>query len=98
MINQRTDSHPLAPADATRLGPWTEDLRVFDGPEWGVTHAIHGGQYDDITVCVIGTQHMDGRIERKIVLGCPTDPVMAVDEARRLIAALIAAADAADEG
>lgn len=50
---------------------------------------------DAITVTVYGTQHRDGRIERKIAVGCPADPITP-GEARRLAAALIAAADAAD--
>jgi hypothetical protein len=37
---------------------------------------------------IIGTQHTDGRIERKIVFGCPIDPVITADEARRLTAPL----------
>jgi hypothetical protein len=50
---------------------------------------------DAITVTVYGTQHRDGRIERKIAVGCPPDPITPA-EARRLATALIAAADAAD--
>jgi hypothetical protein len=88
-----------APANATTIGPWTAGLRVFDGPEWAVTRATHAGHYDDdITVAIIGTQHTDGRIERKIVLGCSIATVITADEARKLIAALSAAVDAADEG
>jgi len=50
---------------------------------------------DAITVTVYGTQHRDGRIERKIAVGCPPDSITPA-EARRLATALIAAADAAD--
>ena len=50
---------------------------------------------DAITVTVCGTQHRDGRIERKIAIGCPPDPITPA-EARGLATALIAAADAAD--
>jgi hypothetical protein len=98
-IQTPADSDLEAPANATTVGPWTAGLRVFDGPEWAVTHATHAGHYnDDITVAIIGTQHTDGRIERKIVLGWPIDPVITADEARKLMAALSAAVDAADEG
>lgn len=48
-----------------------------------------------ITVTVYGTQRRDGRVERKIAIGCPADPITS-GEARRLAAELIAAADAAD--
>jgi hypothetical protein len=46
-----------------------------------------------VTVC--GAQHRDGRIERKIAVGCPADPLTPA-QARVLATALIAAADAAD--
>jgi hypothetical protein len=49
-------------------------------------------------VGIIGTQHIDGRIERKIVFGCPINPVIAADEPRRLIAPLMAAVVGDDEG
>ena len=45
---------------------------------------------------VYGTQHREGRIERKIAVGCSADPITS-EQARRLAMALIAAADAADE-
>jgi hypothetical protein len=48
-----------------------------------------------ITVTVHGTQHRDGRIARKIAVGCPADPITPA-EARGLATALMAAADAAD--
>jgi hypothetical protein len=50
---------------------------------------------DAITVTVCGAQHRDGRIERKIAVGCPADPLTPA-QARGLATALIAAADAAD--
>ena len=50
---------------------------------------------DAFTVTVYGTQHRDGRVERKIAVGCPADPITPA-EARGLATALIAAADAAD--
>jgi hypothetical protein len=50
---------------------------------------------DAITVTVCGAQHRDGRIERKIAIGCPADPITPA-EARGLATALIAAADAVD--
>jgi hypothetical protein len=75
------------PADATWIGAWEGDHRIFDGKEWTIEH--------DITATVYGTQHRDGRIERKIAVGCPPDPITPA-EARRLATALIAAADAAD--
>jgi hypothetical protein len=88
--------YPPAPADATTVGEWTHGLRVFDGPEWAVTHATHHGHYDEITVGIIGTQHADGHIQRKIVLDCLIDPVITADEACKLIAALSAAVAAAE--
>jgi uncharacterized protein HemX len=50
---------------------------------------------DAITVTVCGAQHRDGRVERKIAVGCPADPLTPA-QARVLAPALIAAADAAD--
>lgn len=50
---------------------------------------------DAITVTVCGTQHRDGRSERKIAVGCPADLITPA-EARGLATALIAAADAAE--
>jgi hypothetical protein len=45
---------------------------------------------------VYGTQYRDGRIKRKIAVGCSADPITS-EQARKLATALIAAADAADE-
>jgi hypothetical protein len=92
---QTPDIDLEAPANATTVGSWTARLRVFDGPEWTVTHATYAGDYDDITVRIIGTQYADGRIERKIVIDC-FHPVITADEARNLMAALGAAAAACE--
>ena len=76
------------PADATWIGAWDGDHRIFDGKEWTIAH--------DITATVYGTQHRDGRTRRMIALGCSADPITS-EQARKLATALIAAADAADE-
>jgi len=76
------------PADATWIGAWEGFHRIFDGKGWAIEH--------DITVTVYGTQHRDGRIKRKIAVGCSADPITS-EQARKLATALIAAADAADE-
>ena len=75
------------PADATWIGAWEGFHRIFDGKGWTIEH--------DITVTVYGTQHRDGRSERKIAVGCLADLITPA-EARGLATALIAAADAAD--
>jgi hypothetical protein len=86
------------PAGATWTGPRENGQRVFNGHEWAVAHTTYDGHYDEITVGIIGTQHADGRIQRRIVLDCLIDPVITADEARRLIAVLTAAVAPADNG
>jgi len=95
-LTQAGRPRPAANRDEPTAGEWTHGLRVFDGPEWAVTHATYHGHYDEITVSIIGTQHADGHIQRKIVLDCLIDPVITADEARKLIAALSAAVAAAE--
>ena len=76
------------PTDATWIGAWEGDHRIFDGEQWTIEH--------DISARVYGTQHRDGRIMRRISVGCSADPITS-EQARKLATALIAAADAADE-
>ena len=87
------------PADAVLIGPWEPDLRLrgFDGKEWVIEHNTHDGRHDDMVVTVVGAQHADGRIERRIAIGCLADPFITAAQARTLTTALAAAADAADE-
>jgi hypothetical protein len=88
------------PADAVLIGPWEPDLRLrgFDGKEWVIEHNTHDGRHDDIVVTIVGAQHADGRIERRIAIGCLADPFITAAEVRKLATALDAAADAADKG
>lgn len=89
------------PADATWISEWDTygdtAIRVFDVKEWTIDHADYSGERDDITVTIHGTQQADGRVGRAIFVACPADP-LAPGEVRELAAALIAAADAADQG
>lgn len=91
-----------APIGATCVDEWESigaAFRVFDGPQWRITHiANHGRCADigDIVVSVIGRQFADGRAEREIIIDGACTPVLTPAEARTLGRALIAAADAAD--
>lgn len=78
------------PEDATWVGPWEKGGRLFDGRSWAVDHTTHDGRPYPITVAVIGTQYDDGRIQRRIVVDVPTEPITAA-QGRELIAALSAA-------
>jgi hypothetical protein len=50
----------------------------------GYTAKIVAARCSESTfVGIIGTHHIDGRIERLIVFGCPIDPVITADEARQ---------------
>jgi hypothetical protein len=75
------------PEDATWIGPWEEGRRLFDGPSWTVEHTTHNGRPHPITVAVIGTQYDDGRVQRRIVVDVPGDPITTA-EARQVIEAL----------
>jgi hypothetical protein len=78
------------PEDATWIGPWEKGWRLFDGQSWAVDHRTHDGRSYPITVAVIGTQYDDGRIQRRIVVDVPTEPITAA-QSQELIAALTAA-------
>ncbi len=78
------------PEGATWIGPWKEGRRLFDGQSWTVDHRTHDGRSYPITVAVIGTQYYDGRIQRRIVVDVPAEPITAA-EGQELIAALTAA-------
>ncbi len=83
------------PEDATWIGPWEDGQRLFDGYSWRVEHTTHNGRPYPITVAVIGKQHLDGRIQRRIAVDVPGDPITPA-EARQLIEALTEAAASAD--
>jgi len=83
------------PEDATWIGPWEEGRRLFDGQSWTVEHTTHNGRPYPITVAVIGKQYLDGRIQRRIAVDVPGDPITPA-EARQLIDALTEAAAFAD--
>ena len=78
------------PEDATWIGPWEKGRRLFDGQRWTVDHRTHDGRSYPITVAVIGTQYDDGRIQRRIVVDVPAEPITAA-QGQELIAALTAA-------
>jgi hypothetical protein len=84
---------PRAPIDATWIGEWDGHARGFNAGDWAVTHAAHDG-HGDIHITVHGVQYGDGRTVRKIVVDCPSE--ITPDEARKLSAALTAAAEAAE--
>ena len=83
------------PEDATWIGPWEEGRRLFDGHSWTVEHTTHNGRPYPITVAVIGKQYLDGRIQRRIAVDVPGDPITPA-EARQVIEALTEAAALAD--
>jgi hypothetical protein len=83
------------PEDATWIGPWEDGQRLFDGHSWTVEHTTHNGRPYPITVAVIGKQHLDGRIQRRIAVDVPGDPITPA-EARQVIEALTEAAALAD--
>ena len=47
------------------------------GQRWAVDHRTHDGRSYPITVAVIGTQYDDGRIQRRIVVDVPVEPITA---------------------
>jgi hypothetical protein len=83
------------PEDATWIGPWEDGHRLFDGHSWTVEHTTHNGRPYPITVAVIGKQHLDGRIQRRIAVDVPGDPITPA-EARQVIEALTEAVAMAD--
>ena len=83
------------PKDATWIGPWEEGQRLFDGQSWTVEHTTHDGRPYPITVAVIGKQYLDGRIQRRIAVEVPGDPITPA-EARQVIEALTEAVALAD--
>jgi hypothetical protein len=83
------------PEDATWIGPWEEGQRLFDGQSWTLEHTTHNGRPYPITVAVIGKQYLDGRIQRRIAVDVPGDPITPA-EARQIIEALTAAVALAD--
>ncbi len=83
------------PEDATWIGPWEDGQRLFDGHSWTVEHTTHNGRPYPITVAVIGKQDLDGRIQRRIAVDVPGDPITPA-EARQVIEALTEAAAWAD--
>jgi hypothetical protein len=90
------------PEDATWVGPWEDGRRLFDGQSWAVAHRTYDGRPYLITVAVIGTQYDDGRIQRRIVVDLPAEPITTA-QGKELIAALTAAvaipdSDAAFQG
>lgn len=87
------------PARATWVDEWDNTgaaVRVFDGPEWIIEHAIDRGRHADIVVSVIGLQFADGHALRQIIIDCPDTPIITPADARKMGRALIAAADSAD--
>src|SRR3984885_13239560 len=78
------------PKDATWIGPWEDGRRLFDGQSWAVDHRTYDDRPYSITVAVIGTQYDDGRIQRRIVVDVPTEPITTA-QGKELIAALTAA-------
>jgi hypothetical protein len=78
------------PEDATWIGPWEGGRRLFDGQSWAVEHTTYDGRPYPITVAVIGKQYDDGRIQRRIVVDLPSEPITTA-EGHQLIAALTAA-------
>jgi hypothetical protein len=83
------------PEDATWIGPWEEGRRLFDGQSWTVEHTTHNGRPYPITVAVIGKQYLDGRVQRRIAVDVPGDPITPA-EARQVAEALTQAAALAD--
>ena len=75
--------------------PLEEGQRLFDGQSWTVEHTTHNGRPYPITVAVIGKQYLDGRIQRRIAVDVPGDPITPA-EARQVIEALTEAAALAD--
>jgi GTPase len=85
------------PKDATWIGPWEEGRRLFDGQSWTVEHTTHNGRSCPITVAVIGKQYDDGRVQRRIAVDVPGDPITTA-EARQVIEALTQAVAMSDTG
>jgi hypothetical protein len=83
------------PEDATWIGHWEDGRRLFDGQSWAVEHTTYDGRPYPITVTVIGKQYDDGRIQRRIVVDVPAEPI-STGEARQVIAALTAAVAMSD--
>ena len=83
------------PEDATWIGPWEEGRRLFDGQSWTIEHTTHNGRAHPISVAVIGKQYDDGRIQRRIAVDVPGDPITTA-EACQLIEALNEAVATAD--
>jgi hypothetical protein len=93
MVGNHRRKEPLVtakPEDATWIGPWEKGRRLFDGQRWAVDHRTHDGRSYPITVAVIGTQYDDGRVQRRIVVDVPAEPITAA-QGQELIAALTAA-------
>ena len=77
--------------------PLEDGQRLFDGQSWTVEHTTHNGRPYPITVAVIGKQYDDGRVQRRIAVDVPGDPITTA-EARRVIEALAQAVAMSDAG
>lgn len=88
------------PAGAVHIEDWDdadtpEPFRFFDGSRWGVDRPHRDS---DLEVRVSGLQYHDGRIVRDIVVHeLHADEPITIEQARRLAAALIAAADEVEQ-
>jgi len=88
------------PAGATDVHDWVDletdmPFRCFDGSWWVVERPERG---EDIDVHIAGTQHHDGSITRDIAVHeLHADHPLTIKQARELGAALIAAADEAEQ-
>jgi hypothetical protein len=87
------------PAGAVRVDDWydtgtAEPGRYFVGSSWVVERNNHHNRDTDIMILVDGTQYCDGRVERIISVD---DDDLTISQARELAAALVAAADEAEQ-
>lgn len=99
--NLRTDTPtriPARPAGAVDVYEWEPPARTGHpqaSRAFAGTERIVNGQYTgDIMVRIEGTQHADGRVERRVLVDkTSADCPLTAAEARRLGCAIIAAAD-----
>jgi hypothetical protein len=88
------------PAGATSAFEWDDTgagpYRYFMSRPWTVERADRGT--DPVQVHIAGIQRLDGRVQREIcVSGLHADNAFTPEQARRLVAALTAAIDKAEQ-
>lgn len=92
-IDAERFGHIEAPADAQGLGHWQVD--TIEG-DWVREFEAGSHTVDEFVANVIGEQRPDATVLRRIAVHCPEGQPFTAEQARRIAAALLAAAEDID--